>query len=299
MNNEDLIKKYLDESISEEELNILKSSGDLEFLEKLDRELEDFRAPAFDTSQSYQDIKKDRRVIRMIPNKYADLYRVAAALVAGLFIAAIIFIGYEDQVTLSYADQSEILLPDSSLVLLNKESEISFNEEDFLKERTLQLTGQAFFKVRKGSAFTVVTTSGEVQVLGTSFDVQDRTGIFQVKCFEGRVRVVSNNDSEILTPNTQYKRLAETGVEVSTFDAAELPSWKAGKSTFESTPFIVVVRELARQYDVKVKIRKFDDKKLFTGGFTHSDLEVALKSITIPFDLSFKLEGDQVILSGE
>jgi transmembrane sensor len=43
--------------------------------------------------------------------------------------------------------------------------------DDWSKERTLSLEGEAFFEVQKGSKFSVVTSDGIVEVLGTSFDV--------------------------------------------------------------------------------------------------------------------------------
>ena len=46
-----------------------------------------------------------------------------------------------------------------------------FDKKRFTDERIIQLRGEAFFEVEKGSRFVVQTGKGAVEVLGTSFNV--------------------------------------------------------------------------------------------------------------------------------
>ena len=46
-----------------------------------------------------------------------------------------------------------------------------------------------FLKVEKGKTFTVKTNYGEVEVLGTVFNVKSRDYAFEVICYEGSVEV--------------------------------------------------------------------------------------------------------------
>jgi len=45
--------------------------------------------------------------------------------------------------------------------------------------------------------------------------------------------------------------------------------------------------------------KNVDPERLFTGAFSNDDMHVALQSISIPFNLSFHLENDKVVLTGD
>jgi ferric-dicitrate binding protein FerR (iron transport regulator) len=66
------------------------------------------------------------------------------------------------------------------------------------------------------------------------------------------------------------------------------PPWIDNISTFKSIPLQEVLEEFERQYNVVITSNDVDTKRLFTGGFVHTNLEEAMASITIPFNLSFK-----------
>jgi len=63
-------------------------------------------------------------------------------------------------------------------VVLNSKSTISFNKTDWKNNRQLTLDGEAYFKVEKGSTFTVNTNNGSVTVLGTQFNVNSTRRFF-------------------------------------------------------------------------------------------------------------------------
>ena len=50
------------------------------------------------------------------------------------------------------------------------------------------------------------------------------------------------------------------------------------------------------QYDIKVTTKDVDSTQLFTGTFTHKNINVALEAISIPLKLSYKIEGNDVTL---
>ena len=67
-----------------------------------------------------------------------------------------------------------LLLPDGSQVYLNHHSTISYDQN--FNPRTIYLDGDAFFTVVPSeSTFTVTTAYGDVEVLGTEFNVQTTT----------------------------------------------------------------------------------------------------------------------------
>lgn len=190
-------------------------------------------------------------------------------------------------------EKRQVELPDASIVEMNSLTVLNFNKGAWNTKREVSLTGEAFFKVAKGAQFDVVTTTGIISVVGTEFSVKNRNTYFEVKCFEGKVKVHSNNQSVELTQGETVRLLNGNLAEDQT--NLKRPSWMDNFSKFKSVPFAEVLAELERQYDVKIHA-KVDTTMLFTGSFSHNGLEEALKSITLPFNLEYSSENKLITL---
>lgn len=90
-----------------------------------------------------------------------------------------------------------LLLPDGSQIYLNHQSTISY-DQDF-NPRTIHLDGEAFFTVVPSkSTFTVTTAYGDVEVLGTEFNVRTSTNLIVVDVKKGLVELkTAYNTSKI------------------------------------------------------------------------------------------------------
>jgi len=197
-------------------------------------------------------------------------------------------------------EQKEILLPEESVVSLNAGSSISFREKSFEKDRVLQLEGEAFFKVKPGSTFSVRTENGTVTVLGTSFNVLSRNGRFEVSCYTGKVKVeTAEKDQLIITMGEQAIKSADAeSLDRDSFTLIDAsPEWTAGRFNFENQPLAEVIAELERQYAIKVKMDAGLEELTYTGLFESGDLEKALYLITWPLHLKSTVKGNTVTLS--
>ena len=82
----------------------------------------------------------------------------------------------------------------------------------------------------------------------------------------------------------------------------ERPHWTNNLSRFKAIPFNEVVAELERQFDVKITLKDNSAQRLFTGSFTHDNLENALISISQFTDergLIVALRGQKLIVPAE
>jgi ferric-dicitrate binding protein FerR (iron transport regulator) len=195
------------------------------------------------------------------------------------------------------AQKTTLSLPDSSFVALNAMSKVTFDEKKWKQQRRVELDGEAFFKVAPGSRFDVVTSMGTISVLGTAFNVRNRQDYFEVICYEGSVEVKSEEVVR-LSPH-QIFRLVNGVVTKGEAASQSLPDWRNGESSFRSVPFRYVLEEFERQFNVSVTTVNVDRQRIFTGTFTHSDFSVALKSIALPFNLAYEVDGKKIILTGE
>ena len=299
MNKESLILKWLDNDLSPEELEAFKALEDYEAIIKLSNYSKGFKAPEYNTDKALQTVLTN---IKKQPNRQTNwlspLLKIAA-------ILAICFGAYYYTTTLDttinthYAEKSLIQLPDHSEVNLNALSKITYNPKQWTKDnRSLKLEGEAFFKVKKGSTFNVVTTSGIVSVVGTEFNVKQRQNYFEVTCYEGLVNVTFNSAETKLKAGDSFLIINNKPIERLTLNAKK-PDWLNNVSSFISVPLSEVLDEFERQYNVKIDAKTIKQDELFSGKFTHNDISIALLSITQPLQLRYKKVNKTIILTRE
>lgn len=286
--NNELSEKYLEEHLSEKEINafkkIIAATANLESPTSSPEEL----------LNKFKQVKDKKTKVKKLNFSYY-LYRVAAVFV--LFFVSYYFLSNRDTIyTTTFAEKIKVELPDNSEVQLNAVSEIHFNKSGWSKNRALELKGEAFFKVSKGSTFIVNTELGKVSVLGTQFNVVVRNQYFEVHCYEGSVSVNYLTQTVKLSEGSSFK-VVNSKVSLTKNSTKKVPSWTHNTSSFESIPYQYVIAELERQYNVNVE---YDEKSLsntnFTGNFTHSNLDLALQAVCIPLNLKYSMQNNKVIL---
>ena len=197
-------------------------------------------------------------------------------------------------------EKKEINLPERSELTVNAGSKVSYNKKRFRVDREIRLEGEAFFIVKPGSEFTVITPQGTVTVIGTSFNVISRPGRFEVSCYTGKVKVEQGlkDKMEITSGERSYTDKLKEKLKLKTFDSSPIaPDWMQGKFTFEDQSLSVVVSELERQYGVKVKLSPGIKDIKYTGLFESGDLEKALSLITWPLHLQAQISGKTISIS--
>lgn len=298
MKNEQNILKWLNNELSEAEVNDLKKSENLETLEKIAFYASQMQAPKVDAEQALKAFKERNLTkieTKVIPLNFKAFMRVAAVFVVLLATSYFLFFNNVKSFETQIAQTQTITLPDDSEVILNAASSLKYDKKVWKDKRNLELSGEAFFKVSKGKKFTVNTEVGMVQVLGTQFNVKERVNYFEVQCYEGLVAVTYNNKTIKLTKGKSFRVVNGTIQVVDDFNT-KIPSWLRHESSFIKIPLSQVVSELERQFDMNIILNNVDDSQLFTGTFTHNNKNIALQAITIPLKLSYKIDGKNVTL---
>jgi len=298
---ENYLAKWLNNELTEAELSEFKKSDEYASYQKIIEASKSLETPEFDVEKALTDIKnkqhnKEVKVVKLNPIK--KLIQVAAAIAVIVGVAYFYINSLNEIVTTQYAERTEITLPDNSEVVLNADSKVSYSKKNWDNNRNIDLEGEAYFKVAKGKRFTVVTEAGNISVLGTQFNVTQRDGIFKVTCFEGLVSVLFNNKETKLPAGTSFLVVNGQIKDTNAPNTTE-PSWINNESSFKSIPLSYVFEELKRQYNVTIQTKNIDTTKLFTGSFSNTDINIALKSISIPAQIKFNLEGNKVLFYAE
>lgn len=291
----DIYAKYAAGELPEEERQKLEQSGELEELDKILNTTNELKLPAYDFDKAYAQLKqRNQKVVKpLIVRRLALPLSIAASLL--LISGAFLFFG--NRATTIAADHhgnKTHLFRDGSEIILNNGSTISYQEKNWDKARTVNLNGEGYFKVEKGTPFIVKTSYGEIQVLGTSFNIRTHDNMLEVKCFTGKVQVFNQKGTSKILQAKKAIRLINQQFEPIKKVEKSQPSWQNGFSEFENTKVQLVFEELERQYNVDV-IGDFPDE-LFTGRFAHQNLPDALNKICKPLNLNctYNKEKNQV-----
>ena len=293
---ESFLAKWLDGTISDVTLKELVSEQDfmeykkikngLELLDKLNRPV----APTFNALNN--SIHKKRN----FKNTQAS-FKWGLSIAASILVVLGCYFAFNfEEITheTSYAEQKTISLPDGSEVVLNAKSAINFTKKNWPNNRIIQLKGEAFFKVKKGSTFSVQTPNGLVKVLGTQFNIKDTDTFFEVVCYEGKVSVTNNKNEHVLTTGNAIRKI--DGKNSEKYDKEDsLPSWLNGESSFLSVPLKYVILELEKQYNIQIEARRIDDSMIFTGSFSNKDLKLALVSVFKTMDIKYSKEKNGIL----
>ncbi|MEE9349838.1 MAG: FecR family protein [Flavobacteriaceae bacterium] len=276
-----LLDTDLSKLVSNEDVIAYKKlKNGLEVLSKLEQPV----APSFEKIQAKIQHNSSASKVRTLNYKW--LASIAAMLL--FFFGLYQYLGTDAVLnSADFGEQKTVALLDNSKVILNAKSAIKYSKKDWKNNRAVYLSGEAFFKVQKGSRFTVKTKRGDVTVLGTQFTVNATDDFFEVICFEGKVRVTDTNKEYILNPTQAYRKINGDDFENLNYNKKE-PTWITGESTYKSVPLHYVISDLEKQYNIKIDAAKIDRKAVFTGVFTHKDKAIALQTVFGAMRLKYK-----------
>ncbi|WP_378177693.1 FecR family protein [Aquimarina sp. SS2-1] len=301
MKKEDLITKWLDnQQLTKQESKAFEQLDAYDSYVRISEMAKKFSAPDYNLEENIEILKgklSKRKVSSAKTSTLKVFLRIAAIFVVGIGLYFSFFKEYDTTIDTLASEKSTHVLPDESKIRLNALSSITYDKKNWFSERKVTLKGEAYFNVAKGKKFDVYTESGVINVVGTRFNVKQREGFFEVVCYEGVVSVTVDKQTEFLRAGDMISLISGEITKNKITDKE--PKWYYNKSYFYKTPFKRVLKELEWQYGVQMRTKNIDTAILFTGNFVHSDIEIALKSITIPMRLKYMIDNKTVTLYKE
>ena len=206
-------------------------------------------------------------------------------------------------------EQREVILSDGTKVMLNAGTILIYPEEFSKESRKVYLNGEAYFDVKRNekSPFTVHTGRLNIEVLGTSFNVEaysnDSEIITTLKT--GKVRVTSinqeKNASIEMKPDEQVVYNVKSGkMDLCTVKADDYSAWTDGKMNFIERPLDEIMKVIGRKYDVEFRYgEQINLNELYTIGFSKDEtieqVMRVMKSI-MENEVDFSVKGNLVYL---
>ncbi len=241
---------------------------------------------------------------------FTHFSRIAAILILPLCMA-LAYLAFENlskeirmQTVFSpMASRTSFHLPDGSKVWLNAGSTLSFPDEFSSKSRSVKLTGEAYFDVKKNDTpFEIETENFNVNVLGTAFDVSAYDGeVATITLVRGEVAIETiRGDGAVLSPGEQVIITAETGVinkrNVNTYLCT---AWKDNLLVFDNEPFSEALSRIERWYNLDIVMGDEAIKDIrITGTFQFEGISEILRLMEITNSIIYTYDKDkrQIIL---
>lgn len=236
----------------------------------------------------------------------------------------------QQEITTPKGSRTKIQLPDGSDVWLNAGSQLKYNKDFEKGSREVYLSGEAFFDVVKNpkKPFVIHTTSMDVKVLGTQFNVKayedDLTT--ETSLINGSVSVYLNaapekeyrlvpNQKLILNNLAMAKQQESASTNINpllnldrlvtikklTYAAASEndveSSWTKNILSFEDELFPEVARKMERWYNVDIAFsNKKWEQRYLSGSFEKESLTQALKALQFTTGFNYKTEGKTILI---
>lgn len=207
----------------------------------------------------------------------------------------------------AFGETYTIKLQDGTKIWLNAGSSLTYPINMKVPERRVTLDGEAYFEVAKlkvkdgdvstSSRFVVASSTQDIEVLGTSFNVSAYASDANTATtlVEGSVKIKGEWQTKMLQPG-QQSIMSSSGITIKNVNTDLYTSWKAGAFSFSDEPLENILKQAARWYDVKVVYQSESLQKLRFEGFVSrsSDIRTLLQALESTGDVYFKVEGNTV-----
>jgi len=290
------LAKWLAGEMTEEELKVFQNEPGYTTYVKIKEYSGQLNAPEFDAELLYQKtITQPKKNTKVIPLYQSKWMKVAALFIVFFSITFAIRTHLSSTEIAANGLKTHFSLPDNSQVVLNSGSEINFKKWNWDNNRTLELKGEAYFKVAHGKKFEVNTPLGTVSVLGTQFNVKARNNRFDVTCYKGRVKVVHNHTTVVITKGNTVTFTSNT-FERGTVSNLK-PEWTANQVNFKKENIHNILDEIQRVYNCKIALNATKNSQLFTGTLPADDLKTALEIVSSTYHLKIsKFNSKKIVL---
>jgi transmembrane sensor len=194
-------------------------------------------------------------------------------------------------------EKANIFLPDSSQVMINSGSEIEYSANYNIRERTIRLSGEAYFDVHTDPDKPFIVQAGKemkVCATGTKFNIysypsEDR---IETTLVDGKITIqLRDKDPIIVSPGQQIVYFSKKDeATIKSVIPETYTSWKENKLRFIDTPFEEVLRKLGRRYNVVFEVRNTDLLELrYTATFIDESIEEVMQMLKTISPISYKI----------
>ncbi len=187
---------------------------------------------------------------------------------------------------------TNVALSDGSSIFLAAGASIKYASTWKEKnKREIWLTGKAFFNVRKNppggqQTFWVHTQKGRVEVLGTTFTIDDQEENFEVVLESGKLAFFGQQQESVLLTPGEKLFYQDGQLKKQKVNPAHYLMWKEEQLVFEDTPVGEIVAVLEASFDLNIRVENEQLlKRKVTASIPKNDPELLLQALSEIYDI--------------
>lgn len=191
-------------------------------------------------------------------------------------------------------------LADGSEITLNKQSSLHYPTVFKGKTRSVELKGEAFFKITpdKAKPFIIDVKDIQVTVVGTSFNVREDSSFVEVLVETGIVKVSRDGKDVTLQAGEKIKMpFAGNLPEKETVKDKLHNYYRTKEFVCDDTPLWKLVQVLNEAYKTHIVFGREELKELrMNTTFYNESLDQVLNVISLTFNITVRKENNRIIL---
>ena len=198
--------------------------------------------------------------------------------------------------------QYEVILPDGTHVTLNAASSLTYPVAFTGNERSVSLSGEAYFEVAKDQSrpFRVKSGAQAVTVLGTHFNINaymDEAAI-KTTLLEGSVEVAAGENKTMIVPGQQAVMEPQSGsLHTRTVNTDKEVAWKNGVFSFDGDDLKTIMRQVSRWYNLEITYSGNLPEERFYGEISRSSKLADVLKIMEINNVHFDIDNRHITVS--
>ena len=211
----------------------------------------------------------------------------------------------QTNIVTSAHDKGEYVLPDGTRIWLNAGSVLRYYGDLSGRKRVVELTGEAFFKVRRDEKrpFILKADDMNIEVLGTEFDFINYAefSTTEVILCSGSVRAFGGRLPRpvILKPGERLAYSKKDGrISLSQVTALNYSQWMNGELSFDNAPLSDIIANLQCWYAVEIDCPEewARQVRMSFAVIRNESIDEILKAMSLVVDINYARENRHVTI---
>lgn len=245
-----------------------------------------YKKGAFNPEKGWEKVTGQQKRILFRPAVWRSAVAVAVlAIVAGAFLLNPV----QEKTVTAHELQKISVLPDNSKITLEPGAVLTYDKKYGKTNRLVSLSGDANFEVSRDEIlpFTVQTTSAEITVLGTVFNVSsgEKTTSLEVQSGKVQFEPLDFPVSFICTQGMKADyNLTQKEITISSLESLCTINQMDNLLKFNNMQLSEVSQILEEYFGVKISVPENDKNLRLTSTFNNKKLEEVLEIINLTLD---------------
>lgn len=204
------------------------------------------------------------------------------------------------QLIVPNAKHASLVLSDGSVLYVNAGTRVLYPDKFNKNCREIFVDGEVYVDVVKNEKvpFKVRTTSCDIEVLGTSFNVQaySNDANAEIVLLKGSVKLKDKHEKELLLKPDELVVVMDNNIkEKRHVNASDYILWTKGLLKLDATSLTSVFKRLERYYGVQLTYsEEMEDMNLYGSLDLQCSIEEVLRRISLTAPVSFQKKGNRI-----